>query len=44
MDSKLWNELMEIVVNWDNEEEEPVYDDLVDELHDFIIETFSPPF
>ena len=44
MDCKLWNQLMEIVVNWDNEEEEPLYDNLVDELHDFIVETFSPPF
>ena len=44
MDVKLCKQLMEIVVNWDNEEEEPLYDNLVDELHDFIVETFSPPF
>jgi hypothetical protein len=44
MDSELWNQLMEIVVNWDNEEEEPVYDNLVDELHDFIVENYGPPF
>ena len=44
MDSKLWNELMEIVVNWDNEEVETLYDNLVDELHDFIVENYGPPF
>ena len=44
MDVKLCKQLMEIVVNWDNEEEEPLYDNLVYDLHDFIVETFSPPF
>jgi hypothetical protein len=44
MDSELWNQLMEIVVNWGNEEEEPLYDNLVDELHDFIVENYGPPF
>jgi hypothetical protein len=44
MDGELWDQLMEIVVNWDNEEEEPVYDNLVDELHDFIVENYGPPF
>ena len=43
MDVKLWNQLMEIVVNWDNEDEVAL-GDLVDDLHDFIVETFSPPF
>ena len=44
MDVKLCKQLMEIVVNWDNEEEEPLYDNLVDELHDFIVENYGPPF
>lgn len=41
---KLWEELFDIVTEWVLDHPDLYLDELVDDLHDYIIETYAPPF
>ena len=44
MDSKLWYDLHHIVSSWAVEHPDLTVDELVDDLHDYVIVEFGPPF
>ena len=44
MDHDMWEDLFDIVSNWVLEHPELSVEELVDDLHDYVVEQFGPPF
>lgn len=44
MDDKLWNNLYLIVLDWVFEHPDLTIDELVDDLHDYVLDNYGPPF
>lgn len=41
---KLWDDLFDIISEWLLEHPECYIDEVVDDLHDYIIDNYGPPF
>lgn len=44
LDSKLWYDILGIVSEWATDHPDLFLDYLVDDIHDYILEEYGPPF